>query len=85
MTSLVYVPYSWKFLPGEKFRQFHHLVLLMKICCANFLSCVNGYVEDMATFSVLVKIYFTEYRRSGNFHVSCTINFCVGNFDPLPR
>ena len=28
---------------------------------ANFLSCVNDYIEDMVTFTALVKIYFTEY------------------------
>ena len=29
--------------------------------CVNFLSCVNDYVEDVATFTALVKIYSTEY------------------------
>ena len=28
---------------------------------ANFLSCVNDYIEDMATFTVLAKIYSTKY------------------------
>ena len=28
---------------------------------ANFLSCVNDYIEDMATFTTLAKIYSTEY------------------------
>ena len=27
----------------------------------NFLSCVNDYIEDMATFTALAKIYFTKY------------------------
>ena len=27
----------------------------------NFLSCVNDYIEDMATFTALAKIYSTEY------------------------
>ena len=27
----------------------------------NYLFCVNNYIEDMATFTVLVKIYSTEY------------------------
>ena len=27
----------------------------------NFLSCINDYIEDMATFTALVKIYSTEY------------------------
>ena len=26
-----------------------------------FLSCVNDYIEDMATFTALVKIYSTKY------------------------
>ena len=31
--------------------------------CVNFLSCVyvNDYIEDMATFTALAKIYSTEY------------------------
>ena len=33
-------------------RKFYH---------ANFLSCVNDYIEDMVTFTALAKIYFTEY------------------------
>ena len=28
---------------------------------ANFLSCVNDYIEDMATFTALTKIYSIEY------------------------
>ena len=27
----------------------------------NFLPCINDYIEDMATFTALAKIYFTEY------------------------
>ena len=27
----------------------------------NFLSCINDYIEDMATFMALAKIYSTEY------------------------
>ena len=38
------------------FRQFRHVLLLAK-----FLSCVNDYVEDMATFTALARIYSTEY------------------------
>ena len=34
----------------------------MKFLSANFLSCViNDYIEDMVTFTTLVKIYSTEY------------------------
>ena len=39
---------------------------------ANILSCVNDYIEDMATFTALAKIYSTEYLKflsSENFVV----------------
>ena len=42
------------------FRQFCHLLLLAKILSVNFLSNVN-YIEDMTSFTTLVKIYSTEY------------------------
>ena len=32
-----------------------------KYCSANFLSCVNDYIEHMTTFTVLVKIYSIKY------------------------
>ena len=48
------IPYSQKFLAGENFCHFCHMVL-------NFLSCVNVYIEHMVTFIVLVKIYSIEY------------------------
>ena len=41
------------YLIARNFRQFHHLLSLV--------SCVNDYIEDMATFTALVKIYSTEY------------------------
>ena len=41
---------------------------IFAICChwqnfyhVNFLSCVNDYVEDMATFTAFAKIYSTKY------------------------
>ena len=53
---------SRKFLLGENFHKFHHLVFsLVKILSAIFLSCVNDYIEDIANFTTLVKIYSTEY------------------------
>ena len=51
----------WKFSPGENFCQFRHLLSLAKFLSHEFLSCVNDYIEDMATLIALVKIYFTEY------------------------
>ena len=58
----VYIPYMWKFLPGEKFRQFRHLLLLAKFLSRKyFVLCYNDYIEDMATFTTLAKIYFTDY------------------------
>ena len=33
----------------------------MKFYPVNFLSCVNDYIEDMVTFTALVKIYSIEY------------------------
>ena len=56
------VPYSWKFSPGENFRQFCHVLSLAKFFLSvNFLSRDNDYIEDMATFTALAKIYSTEY------------------------
>ena len=54
---------GWKFLPREDFYLFCHLLLLARILSTNFLSCVNNYlhVEDIATFTALVKIYSTKY------------------------
>ena len=50
------IPYSRKFLPGEKFHKYCHPHLLAKFLSANFLSYVNNYVEDiMATFTTLTK------------------------------
>ena len=57
------IPYNQKFSPGENFHQFHHLVLLAKICSAICLSCLNDYIEYniMVTFTALTKIYSIEY------------------------
>ena len=35
--------------------------MLVKILFHEFLSCVKDYIEHMATFTVLVKIYSIEY------------------------
>ena len=53
---VLYVLYRRKFSPGENFRQFRHLLSLANFLSANFLSCVNDYIEDMATFTTLAKI-----------------------------
>ena len=54
--------YRRKFSPGENFCKFRHLLLYDKIFLSvNFLSCVNDYIEDMATFTALAKIYSIEY------------------------
>ena len=55
------VPYRRKFSPGENFRQFCHLLSLAKFFIREYLSCVNDYIEDMAIFTALVKIYSLEY------------------------
>ena len=76
--------YTEIFTRRKNFRQFHHLLSLAKILSANYLSCVNDYIEDMATFIALVKIcstgYFCntkiawlgEFFSSKNFHVHST-------------
>ena len=66
-------PYTWKLSPGENYCQFHHLFSLMKSHHANFLSCVKDYIEDMATFTALAKIYVSAIQ------VTCSWawrNFC---------
>ena len=46
-----------------------------------FLSCVNDYIEDMATFTTLAKIYSTEYFCNtkvaglGKIFCPCSENF----------
>ena len=50
-----------KYRIAENFGQFRHLLLLAKFVSVNFLSCVNDYIEDMAIFTALAKIYSTEY------------------------
>ena len=44
------------FSPVENFHQFRYLPSLAK-----FLSCVNDYIEDVVTFTAMVKIYSTKY------------------------
>ena len=58
---LLILPYSQKFSLGENFRQFRHLLLLAKFLSVNILSWVNDYIEGMATFTALAKIYSTKY------------------------
>ena len=56
--TCIYIPYTRKFSPGQKFFQFcHHWRNFYHV---NFLSCVNDCIEDMATFTALAKIYFTK-------------------------
>ena len=59
---------------GRNFHQFRHLLLLAKVLSTNFLSCVNGYMEDMATFTTLVKIYSIKYFC---FLLSYTVQVCI--------
>ena len=60
------MPYSWKTPPGGNFRQFRHLLSLAKFCPQFFLSHVNDYIEDMTTFTALVKIeYFCDTKVAG--------------------
>lgn len=44
----------------KKLRQFRHMLSLMKNVCI-FCHVFNEYVEDMATFITLAKIYSTKY------------------------
>ena len=37
------------------FRQFCHLLPLVKILSMNFFSCINNYTVDVATFTALSK------------------------------
>ena len=66
MLIFAVLPYTWKFSPISPaicsyWRNFY---------CANFLFCVNDYIEDMATFTALVKIYSTEYFCNTKVHVA---------------
>ena len=49
------------FRQRKNFRQSCHLLLFVKFYQQNFLSSVNDYIEDMAIFTTLAKIYSTEY------------------------
>ena len=73
--------YSWKFLSGENFRQFHHLLSLAKFLSTNFCPVLIIYIEDMVTFTALVKIYPTEYFRGSwawrNFCPAKIFNYTV--------
>ena len=55
--------YTQRFSPGENFRQFHHLLSLANFYHTNLLSCVNLYIEDMGTFTVLAKSYSLKYFK----------------------
>ena len=52
-TSLIY---SLKFLRGEKYWQFHHLVLLVKNLFLKFFCPVLMTIGHMVTFTALAKI-----------------------------
>ena len=62
--------YRQKFSPGENFRQFPHLLSLAKFLAHKFLSCFNDYIEDMVTFTALVKNYSAEYFCNTKVHVA---------------
>ena len=66
------LPYSGYFLPGENFRQFRHLLSLVKILSANFFSCINDYTVDVATALAKIKSgeIFMQYT-SANFGEIC--------------
>ena len=65
----------------RKFHQFRHLLSLAKFYHVNFLSCVNDYIEDMATFTTLAKFIppnisaiqrylgLAKFLSSENFHI----------------
>ena len=59
-----------KFLPGENFANFTICSHWRNIYHANFLSCVNDYIEDMATFTASVKFYSIEYFCNTKVHIS---------------
>ena len=42
----------------------------MKFLSTNSVSCVNNYIEKMATFTALVKIYSTEYFCNTKVYVA---------------
>ena len=60
-----------------------HLLSLAKFLSYKFLSCVNDYIEDMATFTTLAKIYCTEYfcntKVAGLGEIFVKQNFHVNN------
>ena len=55
------LPHMRKFSPGETFANFAICSHWRNFYHANFLSYVNDYIEDMATFTALAKIYSTKY------------------------
>lgn len=86
-----------KFLPGESFCQFH---LLLSMVIHDFFSCLNHYIEDMATLpylAALLKIcsYFCNTNVAGcgnifvqpSFHlygIVVHINILVTPHNPSP-
>ena len=55
------VPYTLKFSPWENFRQFRHLLSLAKFLSHEYFVLCSDYIEDMATFTILAKIYSIKY------------------------
>ena len=45
----------------RKFSLISPSALIGEIFMMNFLSCVHDYIEDMVTFTALMKTYSTEY------------------------
>ncbi len=48
----------------ERFCQFHHRLPMGKFYHANSLSYINHYIEDVVTFTALVKTCFTKINIS---------------------
>ena len=61
MCMSLYIPYGQKYSPRENFANFATGLHGWNFYPANFLSCINDYTEDMATFTALAKIYSSEY------------------------
>ena len=82
------------FLPGERFRQEKGFANFTTCShWGNFylrmlLFCVNDYIEDMATFTALAKIYSTNYFHNtkenffgytGLYSIRATVNLVPSN------
>ena len=80
-----YIQYSQKLLPGE-ISPILPPALIGEILSTNFLSRVNDYIEDMATFTALVKKYsntFLQYKEKLGLMKFCPakiFNYTVSHF-----